>query len=122
MQMGKSSSTFIDPRMRIPDEASKIHNIYDKDVIGKPTFETIIPRRFPYLSSRLVVIHNLKFDMRMISQMNQKSKGKASKYLYVMYLQSFKAFVSGCNSEASRTSLKIHWRRKSKHTQPWTTL
>ncbi len=76
MQMGKSSSTFIDPRMRIPDEASKIHNIYDKDVIGKPTFETIIPRLFPYLSSRLVVIHNSKFDMRMILNESKRAKVK----------------------------------------------
>lgn len=74
MQMGKSSSTFIDPKKRIPEEASKIHNIYDKDVAGKPTFDQIMPRLFPYLSSRLVVIHNSKFDMRMI--LNEAKRAK----------------------------------------------
>lgn len=74
MKMGKSSSTFIDPKKRIPEEASKIHNIYDKDVAGKPTFDQIMPRLFPYLSSRLVVIHNSKFDMRMI--LNEAKRAK----------------------------------------------
>lgn len=74
MQMGKSSSTFIDPKKRIPEEASRIHNIYDKDVAGKPTFDQIMPRLFPYLSSRLVVIHNSKFDMRMI--LNEAKRAK----------------------------------------------
>lgn len=76
MKMGKSHSTFIDPKRRIPYEASKIHNIYDKDVVGKPTFDEIIPRLFPHLSSRLVVIHNSKFDMRMILNEARRAKVK----------------------------------------------
>ena len=74
MKMINKYSTLINPERKIPEEASNIHKIYDKDVIGKPLFKDIIPTLFPYLSNRLVVIHNAKFDMRMLLNEARREK------------------------------------------------
>ena len=39
----------INPEMHIPEEASAIHGIYDKDVANEPTFRAISKNFFSYL-------------------------------------------------------------------------
>lgn len=48
---GKSRTFMVDPEIQIPEQASRIHGIYDKDVKGLPTFKTIAPTIIKILES-----------------------------------------------------------------------
>ncbi len=55
-------NTLINPRRLIPPRASKIHGIYDADVVNAKTFDEIYPELVTLLSSRYVVAYNASFE------------------------------------------------------------
>lgn len=59
-------NTLVNPQVHIPEEASRIHGIYDKDVADAPTFEKLWPEVEPLLRRSRVVIYNVQYDMRII--------------------------------------------------------
>ena len=59
----------INPEMHIPDEASAIHGIYDKDVANEPTFRAISKNFFIYLEDCDLGGYNItKFDIPMLTR------------------------------------------------------
>jgi DNA polymerase III subunit epsilon len=59
----------VNPEMRIPPEASKIHGIRDGDVRTKPTFEKIVPKLTRLLQScDLAGFNILRFDLPMLRE------------------------------------------------------
>jgi exodeoxyribonuclease X len=64
-----TADTFVDPGMPIPAVVSKIHGIFDKDVVGAPT-------TFPYgikLPPRdCYVAHNARFDSSFLPALSRK--------------------------------------------------
>jgi len=80
----------INPRIPIPEPASLVHNIYDKDVADKPTMNEILPK---YLKKHLnkkngvIVAYNSKFDMSILNNAietynKENNKSISSKPLY----------------------------------------
>jgi DNA polymerase III epsilon subunit-like protein len=59
-------SQVINPEVPIPLVTSKIHGIYDKDVMDKPTFLEQLPEMWKYLEGRLLAAYNLPFDWGML--------------------------------------------------------
>jgi Peduoviridae DNA polymerase exonuclease subunit len=60
--------TLINPSSPIPDTASDIHGITNAMVAGAPRFEQVLDRLDKALQGRPVVIYNLAYDTRLISQ------------------------------------------------------
>ena len=59
----------INPEMHIPEEASAIHGIYDKDVANEPTFRAISKNFFIYLEDCDLGVYNItKFDITMLTR------------------------------------------------------
>ena len=65
----KVITRLINPEIPIPEEASKIHHIYDKDVVDKPTFKQIAKSMFDFFSGCDVAGFNLNhFDIPFLAE------------------------------------------------------
>ena len=57
----------VNPEMHIPEEASRIHGIYDKDVADQPNFKTLAPQIISFISNCDLAGYNLlKFDVPLL--------------------------------------------------------
>lgn len=60
--------TLVKPVGKIPADASRIHGIYDRDVIDAPSWALLSPSIEKLLSGRDVVIYNAVYDRKMMHQ------------------------------------------------------
>lgn len=60
---GESIHLYINPERQIDAGASRIHGIYDKDVLDKPVFSELVKDIIAYISGAELIIHNAKFDV-----------------------------------------------------------
>ncbi len=60
---GNSLHLYINPEKIISNEASKIHGIYNKDVINAPKFIDIVAQIIEFITDAELIIHNAKFDI-----------------------------------------------------------
>lgn len=58
-----SYATFVNPGMHIPEAATRINGITDRDVRFAPTYEKVRPRVAGALAGATVVGHNVGFDL-----------------------------------------------------------
>lgn len=56
-------STLINPLEHIPEEASNINHIYDKDVVGAPEFKEVVPDFYKFCQGAVLCGHNVGFDI-----------------------------------------------------------
>ncbi len=58
----------INPRMPIPEGASKVHRIYDTDVLDKPEAKEVLPDFLQFIGKDSILIaHNAQFDTEFIA-------------------------------------------------------
>ena len=60
--------TLIRPMNLIPEEATKIHGITNRDIINAPMMDELAPTLIDALAGRLVVTYNDGFDFRILNQ------------------------------------------------------
>lgn len=72
----------VNPGRPIPEGASKVHRIYDKDVKDAPQIETIL-KKFSkdYMDTDIIVAYNSKFDVTMLNKDIRKYNSKLDKKL-----------------------------------------
>ena len=72
---GKEFSSFVNPCMRIPHEATKVNGISDDDVKNEPKWDVVGPRLWAWLEERrieadahtvVLVAHNCSFDAKFL--------------------------------------------------------
>lgn len=56
-------STLIDPKVHIPESASEVNHIYDKDVVGAPEFKEVIGDFYKFCEGATLCGHNVGFDV-----------------------------------------------------------
>ncbi|PCJ16049.1 MAG: hypothetical protein COB02_17275 [Candidatus Cloacimonadota bacterium] len=57
----------IDPKIHIPEASSKVHGLYDADVLGKPHVKEILSKFIDFIGKdSILVAHNADFDLRFI--------------------------------------------------------
>jgi len=108
----KRINQLIKPKISIPFESSKIHNIYDIDVVNSPSIEKCIDVFLDeYLNKADVVIwHNIEFDEEML-KIELKRLNKEYKYNPKNILCTMKNTVDYC---------KIKWNfDKFKYPKLW---
>lgn len=64
-------STLVDPGRDVG--ATEIHGICARDVLGAPTFAAIVPRLLRCLRGRVLVCHNVAFDLRFLASELQRA-------------------------------------------------
>ena len=64
---GRTYHQYINPGMRMPDEAFAIHGISDADLEDKPPFEAIAGDFLAFIEGATLVIHNASFDIRFLN-------------------------------------------------------
>lgn len=75
----KTYEVRVNPGIKIPIEASRIHGITDKDVEGKGGFEVIAQELRDFIGDRPVIFHNASFDKNFL---NAEFKRAGVKTLY----------------------------------------
>ena len=65
----------INPQIPIPLVTSKIHGIYDKDVIDSPTFLEQLPEMWKHLEGRFLASYNLPFDWGILDSELRRTVG-----------------------------------------------
>lgn len=86
---GKIVETFsclIDPQIHIPADATKVNNITDQDVAGKPTIDEVMPDFYKFCDDTIMVSYVIDFDFKFIDY-NAKQCG------YEFTNETFDAFV-----------------------------
>lgn len=75
-------SSFVNPMMPIPKQASSVNHITDSDVISAPSFSEIWTEIQRFFDGKVVIGHNVNFDLDMIES-NMPSNAKALQVQYI---------------------------------------
>ena len=59
---------FVNPGYHIPEEASKVSGIYDKDVDGQPYFDSLKKDLVDFIGDLPIIGHNVSFDLAFINK------------------------------------------------------
>ena len=59
---------FVNPGYHIPEEASKISGIYDKDVYGHPCFKDIKDSFLEFIGDAPIIGHNIDFELSFLNK------------------------------------------------------
>ncbi len=60
--------SLIDPERPIPEESTKIHNITDTMVAGKPKIAEVLPGILAFLKEGTIIGHGIGFDIAMLAE------------------------------------------------------
>lgn len=67
-------NTLINPRCHIPEDSSKIHGIYDNDVLTAPEFKDVLPDFFKFTRGATLVGHNAcGYDLPILTRLSKES-------------------------------------------------
>ena len=64
----KPVSWLINPKRKIPPDASAVHHLTDEDVKNAPTLEEVYPEIIKYIDKSIILAHNADFDMAILSE------------------------------------------------------
>lgn len=60
-------ATLVDPKMQIPEAASRVNGITNEMVAGKPTIDRLLPQFAEFCGDDIVVAHNAPFDFQFLA-------------------------------------------------------
>lgn len=60
---GNTYRQLINPERPIPEDASRVHNIYDQDVADMPVFADVVDEVLAFLGDDPFIAHNARFDV-----------------------------------------------------------
>lgn len=64
--------SLVNPKRKIPLEASRVHHIYDDDVKDAPSFDAIVDTFLPFLDNAFLCGYNISFDLAFLESELQK--------------------------------------------------
>ncbi|NLZ25780.1 MAG: hypothetical protein GX891_04895 [Clostridiales bacterium] len=65
--------SFVNPRMRIPADTTKLTGITDADVAAAPTFDLIAGDFFKFTRGASLVAHNINYDFPILNRLSKES-------------------------------------------------
>jgi DNA polymerase III epsilon subunit-like protein len=66
--------TLVDPRRPIPSASTRIHGIDDTQVVGAPTLDEVLPRFDAVCAGRVLVGHDVAFDLAVLAQARRRRR------------------------------------------------
>src|SRR5262245_44647507 len=76
-------ATLVDPRMSIPEAASRVNGISDEMVRGKPTIDQLLKSFAEFCQDDVLVAHNAAFDFQFLISDIKKFEAPAPKGVVV---------------------------------------
>lgn len=70
-------STLVDPKMLIPEAASRVNGIFDEMVLGKPTIDHLLESFAEFCGDDVMVAHNAAFDYQFLLADIKKHEARA---------------------------------------------
>ncbi len=67
-------NTLVKPTITIPSDATAIHGITDDDLLNAPDFSEISDELEGLIQSKILLIYNADYDLRLLRQSARKSK------------------------------------------------
>lgn len=104
---GTLINTLVNPGVHIPDEASQIHGIYDRDVKHAPTFLELWGDLEDILRNRRIVIYNSAYDLRIIANELRRSGIRPFKVTTDDALALYQAWYFGGVGRSARGQTKL---------------
>lgn len=92
-EISEEFETLINPGFHIPEAATAINHITDSDVKDAPKIEDVIPKILDMIGDRIVVGHNISFDLAFLSYAIEKS-GRSCTIAYADTLSTAKQAVN----------------------------
>lgn len=65
--------SLVDPKMKIPEESIKIHNIVQEMVEGQPLVQEVLPKILKMIGRHIIVGHGIGFDIHLINRDAKKN-------------------------------------------------
>lgn len=65
---GETFQTLIHIQKPIPKQATSVHGISDKDLIGKPSLREIFPDFIRFIGNKMLIAHNATFDLEFVKK------------------------------------------------------
>jgi DNA polymerase III alpha subunit (gram-positive type) len=64
--LGEPKSWLVNPQKYIHPSAIAVHGLFDEDVENAPLLEMILPELHDYVSDKVLIAHNIEFDLDML--------------------------------------------------------
>ncbi len=71
-KLTETFETFVNPKMHIPETATKVNNIKDDDVKDSPDIKKVLPDFYKFTRGASIIAHNASFDMSFIYEEAKK--------------------------------------------------
>lgn len=78
-------NAMVNPEIHIPEKASKVNNIYDKDVADAKTIEEIFPDFYKFIGEYPLIAHNIEFDIGFVNTVAKRMNYKIANELIDTY-------------------------------------
>lgn len=72
-RMTETFSCMVNPEMHIPEDSSRVNNIFDKDVESAHTIDKVIPDFYKFCFGSVLVAYNIDFDYKFLSIAGRKN-------------------------------------------------
>lgn len=94
----ESFSTLVYPGEFIPERIKKLTGITNAMLVGKPSFEEVLPRFLRFIGNSVIVGHNVKRDIGFIDKYHRTVYGKPFKHPHVCTLELARKLLPGLKS------------------------
>ncbi len=80
-------STLVKPSGNVPPHITKLTGITNAMLVGKPSFESLLPKVLSFIGDSVIVAHNVEKDIRYIDKYYKSVYGKRFKHTNICTLQ-----------------------------------
>ncbi len=88
-------STLVDPKIPMPEGASRVNGITDEMLAGKPIIEDLLPSFADFCGSDIIVAHNANFDYQFLLAAVKKHESPAPKGVVIDTLALARKIIPG---------------------------
>ncbi len=107
--LGKPKSWLINPGKRIHPSAIAVHGIEDKDLIGKPSLQEILPEFNAYVGDGPLFAHNIDFDLNMIPSLKEQDNLKLDSLRFARHLIKIGDMMNGHDLRSHKSQEIRYW-------------
>jgi DNA polymerase III subunit epsilon len=96
----------VNPGIKIPISASRVHGIYNKDVANEPNFEDYCETVISFFENHPIIAHNTAFDVSFLKKSINRAGGNSDKLgLSLCTMEGCAEIMGGKHARSGRVSL-----------------
>ncbi len=91
-------TTLVKPIYHVPSRITQLTGITNAMLVGKPNFESILPKVLDFIGDSIIVAHNVEKDIEFIDKYYKQMYGKRFKHPNICTLQLAKNLIPNLSS------------------------